>query len=319
MDDGLIVGRSETEIKRLLDAMNKEFEITSSTAKYYLGIEIIRNKKLKKIFLSQKKYIKAVLDKFEMTYCKTACTPMEPGAILISNKDENGQPGPVANVPYRQIIGSLMHLAISTRPDISYAVSTLSQFLERPSNSHWLAAKRVLKYLKGIPDLGITFGGDCNLNNQLIAFSDSDCASCPNTRKSVSGIVLMLNNGPVAWSSRKQSIMATSTTDAEYVAMCEAAKEVVWTRRLLNELGIHQERATNLYCDNVAAKLLIENPAYHKRTKHIDIKFHYTREQVKNGLIKVNHIDSSNQLADILTKNLSRDKFKANCSLLKLM
>lgn len=181
-----------------------------------------------------------------------------------------------------------------------------------------MTAKRVLKYLKGTLNIGITFDGNCNQKNQLIAFSDSDYASCPDTRKSTSGIVLMLNNGPVIWSSRKQSIVATSTTDAEYVAMCETAKEVIWTRQLLEDLGINQKNATILHCDNVAAKLLIKNPVYHKRTKHIDVKFHYTREQVKNGLIEVQHIESSNQLADIFTKNLPRDKFKFNCSLLNL-
>lgn len=132
--------------------------------------------------------------------------------------------------------------------------------------------------MKGTLDVSITYDGKCEQRNQILAYSDSDYASCPDTRKSHSSIVLMLNNGPIIWSSKKQSIVATSTTDAEYVAMCEATKEVVWTRRLLNELGIHQEKATILYCDNAAAQLLVENPVYHRRTKHVDIKFHYTRE-----------------------------------------
>lgn len=319
VDDGLILGRSKAKIQKLLDAMNDEFEITSSIAKYYLGIEINHDKRSKKIRLSQTNYTRAILEKFKMTNCNPVQTPMEPGTQLVSNYDENGQPGPIADVPYRQLIGSLMYLAVATRPDLSYAVSVLSKFLEQPSDAHWLSAKRVLKYLKGTLDMGITFDGNCDQKNQLVAYTDSDYASCPDTRKSTSGIVLMLNNGPVIWSSRKQSIIATSTTDAEYIAMSEAAKEVVWTRRLLNELGIHQEKATVLYCDNAAAKLLVENPVFHRRTKHVDIKFHYTREQTKNGSIKVKHIESCNQLADIFTKNLPRDKLKVNRSRLNLM
>lgn len=136
---------------------------------------------------------------------------------------------------------------MATRPDVSHVVSILSKFLEEPSTTHWNAAKRVLKHIKETLNVGITYDGNGNQKNQLIAFSDSDYASCPDTRESTSGIVLMLNTGPVIWSSRKQSIVATSITDAEYVAICEAAKEVVWIRGLLGELGILQEKATVLY------------------------------------------------------------------------
>jgi len=174
-----------------------------------------------------------------MTDCNPIQTLMEPRIQLIDNVDEDGQPGQIADVSYRQIVGSLMYLAVGIRPNLSYVVSVLSQFLERPSNAHWLAAKRVLKCLKGTLNIGITFDGKCNQRNKLIAFSDSDFASCPNTRKSTSGVVLMLNNGSIIWLSRKQNIIATSTTEAEYVALCEAAKEVVWTRRLLNDLDIY--------------------------------------------------------------------------------
>jgi len=319
VDDGLVLGRSKDKIEELLNAMCKEFKITSSIAKYYLGIKIERDRKSKKIRLTQTAYARTILEKFEMLECNSAKTPMEQGVQLINNVDENGQHESTANVPYRQIIGSLMYLAVSTRPDLSYVVGVLSRFLEQPSASHWLTAKRVLKYIKGTLEVGITYNGNCDEKNRLVAFSDSDYASCVNTRKSTSGVILIINGGPVVWSSRKQSVVATSTTDAEYIAMCEAAKEVVWTRRLLDELRIYQGQATVIYCDNAAAKLLVENPVYHRRTKHIDVKFHYTREQIKNGLVEVKHVESSNQLADFLTKNLSYDRFKFNCSLLGLL
>jgi len=136
VDDGLILGRSKTKIEKLLNSMCQEFEITNSIAKFYLGIEINRDRDSRKIHLSQTAYIKTILEKFGMSDCNAVQTPMEPGTCLASNFDENGQPGPIADVPYRQIVGSLMYLAVATRPDLSYVVSVLSKFLERPSNTH---------------------------------------------------------------------------------------------------------------------------------------------------------------------------------------
>jgi len=159
-------------------------------------------------------------------------------------------------------------------------------------------------------DIGITYG--CEKSNELVAYSDADWANCVYTRRCTSGVVLLLNGGPIIWFSRKQGIVATSTTYAEYVAVHDAGKEVVWTRQLLEEIGCSQNKPTVLYCDNTAAEKLIVNPNYHRRTKHIDVKFHYTRELVKNRIINVKHTSSNNQLADIFTKPQSRNLFEAN-------
>ncbi|XP_076301426.1 uncharacterized protein LOC143219297 [Lasioglossum baleicum] len=207
-----------------------------------------------------------------------------------------------------------MYLAVGTRADISFAVSALSQFLENPSEMHWRAAKRVLRYIAGTCNKGIEFNAS-KTSNVLIAYSDADYGSCTDTRKSVSGVILTLNGGPIIWFSRKQGVVATSTTDAEYIAAYDATKEVVWTRRILEELGLCQL----LHCDNAAAEQLIKNPVFHRRTKHIDIKFHYTREIMKQGLLTIKHIASDEQLADILTKPLTRRKFEANCIRINLV
>jgi len=154
-------------------------------------------------------------------------TPLDAYVVLRRNEGANGNAMETINVPYRQIIGSLMYLAVGTRPDIAFAVSNLSQFLENPSTKHWKVAKRVLRYLQGTVKLGIIFDGNCELSNKLIAYSDTDFATCMDTRKSISGIILLLNKGPVIWFARKQGIVTTSTTDAEYIVAHDTSKEIV--------------------------------------------------------------------------------------------
>lgn len=247
-----------------------------------------------------------------MTEANSLTVPMDPNTSLCKNDSKK------LNAPYRQLIGSLMYLAVGTRPDISYAVGMLSRFLEIPSTAHWNAGKRVLKYLCGTIKIGLTYGSKDGIKNQLTAYSDADYASCIDTRRSISGVILILNSGPIIWSSRQQGIVATSTTNAEYIAAFEAAKEIVWTRQSLSDIGIQQEKQTILNVDNAAAENLLKNPTFHKRTKHIDVKFHYTRELIKNIIIKVQHVRSSDQLADILTKSLAREKFENNRKLINL-
>lgn len=312
VDDGLAAGQSENEINELFERLKQEFEIIDSKAECYLGIEIERDLKTKKIRIHQSAYTRNVLRRFEMDESNPMATPLDAKMALRRNEDEDGKAKDAADVPYRQLIGSLMYLAVSTRPDIAFAVSNLSQFLTNPSIDHWKAAKRVLRYLQGTIGLGILFIGNCEQPNVLFAYSDSDFATCIDTRKSISGVTLILNSGSVIWSARKQGVVATSTTDAEYIAAHDASKEIVWTRGLLEEIGVTQDSPTMLYCDNAAAEKLIKNPVFHRRTKHVDIKYHYVRQIYEDGKLKIQHVASEDQLADIFTKPLARDKFLIN-------
>ncbi|KMQ87251.1 rna-dependent dna polymerase [Lasius niger] len=164
-----------------------------------------------------------------MTSCNSVATPADTSTTLKTSINEDPR-----NVLYRQLVGSLMYLAVVTRPDLAYTVATLSKFLDSPTDEHWNAGKRVLRYLAGTTDIGIMYGRD--RSTKLVAYSDADWANCVNTRRSTSGVVL-LNGGPVTWFSRKQGVVATSTTDAEYVAAHDAGKEIVWARRLLKKIG----------------------------------------------------------------------------------
>lgn len=201
-----------------------------------------------------------------------------------------------------------MYIATSTRPNIAFAVSCLSCFLDCYRTEHWNAAIRVLRYLKGTCSLSLTLGGTASLS--LTGYSDSDYSNCADSSKSVGGYCYSLGSGIVSWSSRKQDSVADSSCYAEYIALHAATHEAVFLRQLLTELSLSPTQPTPLYCDNDAATRLAEDHVWHSRTKHIHVKYHYTREQVHEGNISVTCVRSSDNLADIFTKPLSRTDFE---------
>ena len=301
VDDGLIAAQSGGEVDDLIKAMERQFDVKTTNAQYYLGMQIEQNHQQNSIKIHQQAYINSVLAKFNMADCHPTATPAEPGGVLKANQGEK------ANIPYRQIIGSLMHLTVSTRPDIAFIVSKLSQYLDNPSNDHWRAVKRILAYLKGTSEVGILYDG--RNSDILKVYTDADFAMCADTRKSTSGVVITLFNSPILWFSRKQGIVTDSTTYAEYVAAHDGAREIVWMRRILRDFGCDQINPTPLFCDNEAASSLIVNSQFHHRSKHIDTHFHYVRDVFKNGHIKIISIPTKKQLADLFTKPLAQYDF----------
>jgi len=199
-----------------------------------------------------------------------------------------------------------MYDMIGTRPDIAYAVSQVSQFSAQPNTTHDAAVQRILRYLKGTKDLGITYGGkDANLT--LNAYTDADLAGSED-RRSTSGYVFMLAGGIVSWSAKRQSTVALSTTEAEYMALTQATKEHVWMRTLLRELGrlSNLESSKTVHIDNNSAIDLAHNPEYHARTKHIDVQYHFVREQVEQKNINLTYCPTDIMIADIMTKSLAK-------------
>lgn len=211
--------------------------------------------------------------------------------------------------PYRQAIGSLMYFMIGTRPDLAYIVGMLSRFMERPQIEHWNAVKRIFRYLKGTTNYGISFGLNTNDAN-VIGYSDADFAGDIDTRLSTTGWVCFVNSGPVAWSSRKQTITATSTTEAEFIALCAVTKEIIWLRKLLDDLNCKKVKATEIFCDYQRAITITKTPESIKSTKHIEVKYYFTCEKERNKEINVKYVSTDDQLADILTKPLTGCKFK---------
>lgn len=211
-------------------------------------------------------------------------------------------------------MGSLLYLSNGTRPDLSFAVNKASRYLEKPTKAHWNAVKRILKYLKGTVKYGIKF--EKNSDNHLKVYSDADFAGETETRKSTSGYLVKFGSNVITWNSQRQATVALSTTDAEYIAACQAVKEIVWLHKLSKDLGILHQMNTSLYIDNMSAIQLIKNPVYHKRTKHIDVKYHYIREKYEEKLFNLEYINTKNQPADILTKPLARPIFELHRSVM---
>lgn len=244
----------------------------------------------------QRKYIQDLLLKTNMLEAKPVTTPMatSPKLTLLS--------GTVLDNPrdFRMVVGSLQYLAF-TRPDIAYSVNRLSQFMHRPTDEHWQAAKRILRYLAG------TLSSAPQLT--LHAFSDADWAGDTDDFVSTNAYILYLGATPIAWSSKKQNGVARSSTESEYRSVANTAAEISWVCSLLTELGITLPTTPVVYCDNVGATYLSANPVFHSRMKHLAMDFHFVRQNVQSGALRVTHVSTKDQLADALTKPLSRTRF----------
>ena len=211
--------------------------------------------------------------------------------------------------PFKNVIGSLMYAMIATRPDICYAVGALARFSANPGRVHWIAAKRILRYLRGTMDLALTFTHPRGKPLVFYGYSDSNWSGDPDTSRSTSGYVFMMGGAAIAWSSKLQGMVALSSTEAEYIGLTAAAQEIAWLRELMGEIGYKQSKPTLLLADNQGSIALTKNPGYRSRTKHIARKFHYVREVVnERKWAVVDYCPTEEMLADILTKALPREK-----------
>ena len=279
---------------------------------YYTDLKIERDRSARTLTLSQPVYIEKILDRFFMRTAKSATTPMREGDLF---KNES-QATERDIKQYQAMIGSIMFAMIETRPDIAFATSLVSRHAKNPGKQHMEAVKHILRYLQGTKTKGITFGGGDLI---IQGYSDSDWAGSKEDRKSTSGYVFMLNGGPISWCSKRQPTVALSSTEAEYMALTVAAKEAIWLRLLMTELGIQNtaptinvikgETAITLKGDNQSSIALANNPVHHARTKHIDIQHHFIRNEVMEGRIDLTYIPTEDMIADGLTKPLSLVKF----------
>ena len=206
-----------------------------------------------------------------------------------------------------QMVGSLMYLT-STRPDIMFVVSLLSRYLAHPTELHMQAAKRVLRYIKGTLSYGILYKQSGN--KRLLAYTDSDYAGDLKDRKSTSGYLFVLSSGAVSWASKKQPVVTLSTTEAEFIAAASCACQAVWVRRMLEKLDHESAGTTIIYFDNSSTIKLSKNPVMHGRSKHIDVRFHFLRDLTRDGVVTLMHCHSQEQLADIMTKPITRMVFE---------
>ena len=302
VDDIIITGNNEDAISDIKVFLSQSFSLKNlGPLRYFLGIEVSRSKQ--GIFLCQRKYTLDILRDSGMLGARPSSFPMEQHLNLLPS---DGEPLTDPSI-YRRLIGRLLYLTV-TRPDIQYAVNTLSQFMQAPSSTHLDAANRVLRYLKGSVGKGLLLSASSSVS--LSGYSDSDWARCPLTRRSTTGYFTMLGSSPISWKTKKQSTVSRSSTEAEYRAIAALTAELQWLHSLLKDLGIPHPRPISVHCDNQAAIHIAEKPVFHERTKHIEIDCHFVREKIGTGLISPCYLRSFDQLADIFTKPLGVDAFQ---------
>jgi transposase InsO family protein len=313
VDDIVPMSNDLVLLKCEKETLSRTFQMTDNgEIGYILGMVIKRDRPNRIMSISQPSYVKATLSKFGMSQCKPVPTPMESGAKFYKTDDNDEE---CDKQRYQQAIGCLTYLSTSTRPDISTAVNTLSQFMSRPNSMHWTAVKRVFRYLNGTSDFGLRYvGGDLDT---LVGFSDADWAGDIVTRRSTSGYVFLYGSSLISWRSCRQATVAKSSTEAEYVALSMATQEAIWLRRLFTDLKVDVTEPTSvtmIFEDNQGAIDLSKNPKHHNRTKHIDVSFHFVRERVASKEVDVQYLATEHNVADVMTKGLPRvsfEKFRA--------
>ena len=309
VDDIILTASSDDLRKSIMKLLASEFAMKDlGPLNYFLGITVTRH--ADGLFLCQQKYAEEIIDRAGMTSCKPAPTPVDTKAKLsvsLGSPYENP-------THYRSLAGALQYLTFM-RPDISYAVQQVCLHMHDPKTEHMNALKRVLRYVQGTLNFGLHLSKSSI--SGLISYTDADWGGCPDTRRSTSGYCVFLGHNLISWSSKRQPTLSRSSAEAEYRGVANVVSESCWIRNLLLELHCPIHKATLVYCDNVSAIYLSGNPVQHQRTKHIEMDIHFVREKVARGQVRVLHVPSRYQLADIFTKGLPRilfDDFRASLS-----
>ncbi|KAH7284604.1 hypothetical protein KP509_34G062000 [Ceratopteris richardii] len=281
--------------------MEKEFKISDlGNLSFFLGMEILYTQH--GVYVTQERYLKNLLTKFKMEDCRVAPTPLEVNHKLSRFGGEEFRDMKL----YQSLVGSLIYATL-TRPDLSYAVGVLSQFMHCPRKEHWIARQRVLRYIKGTLREGLYYGFTSDTRVKI--YSDADWAGNVDDRRSTHGYLCYVGDKLISWCSKKQHIVALSSTEAEYKGMVEAAKEVIWLKTLMKVFDVIQN--TPIICgDNMSSLYLAANPVFHARTKHIEIQYHFLREKVIDKEIEVMHTSTKDQLANMMTKSLDGPKLQ---------
>jgi len=304
VDDIIVASSSQEATEALLKNLQKEFALKDlGDLHFFLGIEVKRT--TDGLLLSQGRYAADILARSGMDKARVVDTPLSTSEKL--SVTDGQRLGEEDSTRYRSLVGALQYLTL-TRPDLSFAVNKVCQFLHAPTSVHWSTVKRILQYVKGTLSMGLKIKRSPSM--MVSAFSDADWAGCVDDRRSTGGFAVFLGSNLISWTARKQATVSRSSTEAEYKALANATAEMMWVQKLLTELKIDHPPAARLWCDNLGAKYLSANPVFHARTKHIEIDFHFVRERVAQKLLDIRFINSGDQLADGFTKAISTQKMR---------
>ncbi|CAM8966946.1 unnamed protein product [Rhodiola kirilowii] len=310
VDDILIISNSKPEITSIKTDLSKHFDMKDmGFAQKILGIKLFRDRISGKMFLSQVDYVNKVLDKFSMKHAKSTSIPL--GGHLIFSKDDcpktELEKQEMHDIPYDVAVGSVMYAMLCTRPDLGFAISVLSRYMSNPGKQHWEAMKYLLKYLVGTNKLGLCYANH-EPSADIVGYVDSYYASNKDNRKSTTSFYFTWNGNCISWKSQLQSIVVLSSTEAEYIAATEAAKEAIWLSGLLKEITGFA-CSPKIYMDSQSALCLCKDPVYHERSKHIDVRLHFIRDLVESKTITIEKILGDENSADFGTKIVPVNKF----------
>jgi hypothetical protein len=305
VDDILAISPKKQRVEEVYNQLNSLVTLKNlGEVKTFLGIEIERDRAKRSITLHQGTYTSKILEKYRPNLKSTSPIPVTIGH-RIGPYEEQQKPEVINQ--YQQEIGSILYLTTKTRPDIAYATGLLSRYMANPGPEHFIALEKLWKYLANHPKLGLTYHSE----PELKGYCDSDWGGDIGTRRSTTGYIYLFRGSPLSWNSRLQKTVALSSCEAEYMALKEAVKEQQYITAISKSIPFFTalQGQETLYTDSQSAIQLAKNPGHHYRTKHIDIQYHYVRQQVQEGKIHLMHIQTSEQLADYLTKAVPAPKW----------
>ena len=312
VDDIILTASSDSLRESIMSKLSSEFSMKDlGPLNNFFGIAV--NRTSTGLFLSQQRYASEILEKAGMSQCNPVATPVATSGKLCANAGSSCEDPTL----YRSLAGALQYLTF-TCPDISYAVQQVCLYMHDPRIEHMAAIHRILRYVKGTLPYGLQLHRS-NIST-LLSYTDADWGGCPDTRRSTSGYCVFLGDNLISWSAKRQPTVSKSSAEAEYRGVANVVSETCWIRNLLLELHCPINTATLVYCDNISAVYLAGNPVHHQRTKHIEIDIHFVREKVKRGDVRVLHVPSRYQIADIFTKGLPQvlfDDFRSSLSVSK--
>ena len=336
VDDIIVAASTQLTVRWLVKHLEARYSIKDMGAlRWCLGMLVVRDRPARCLYLSQKRYVLDMLDKFGMSDCKGKRTPAAAGLRLSKSMAATSpeEKAAMAVRPYASLIGSIMYSANTTRPDIVFISSCLARFMAHPGAEHWAAAKHVLRYLSATRNRALVLGrvptvaadsatspspspssSSSPSPERLVGYTDASWADDPDSRRSTTGYLFTYAGAIISWRSRLQPTVALSTVEAEYMAACGAAQEAVWLRRLLACFGRGTDDPTTIFGDNQGSLALMKNPVFHKRTKHIAIRFHYVRELVQSQVISCKYLCTEDMLADMMTKAVGGPRLVKLCS-----
>ena len=304
VDNILLSRKSDQMMVRIKETLARRFEMKDlGMLHHFLGVKVVQNSSTGEIWIGQPAYTEKLLHKFGMENSKPASTLTNADAKLIKKEKDAGG---IDQRMYQAAVGSLLYLSTKTRTDIAFAVGNVAHFCAEPTNQHWTAVKRIFRYLKGTSEFGLLYS---RIATSCVGFSDADRGGSIDDRKSTSGYLFKIGGTAVSWRSNKQSCVALSTAEAEYVALAAAAQEAIWLQQLTCDILGKPVEEVEIFEDNQSAICLAINPQFHGRTKHIEIKYHFIQDQVEKDNIKLVYCRSEDMVADMLTKSLPSHQF----------